>query len=175
MSKGLFGNMFDFDNDGKLNSFEQAAELGFIADCMDEDEDNRSEDYLDTDDIFDPDDYDYYDEDEYSEAFDEADYSWRDTWYDNGFSIDPDLYETELEFLDAIIKAGTDNGRINEEYHADLYKTEHDYIEYNTADMDFSEDSIAALESKISDIKKEIEANEIKINQLMKIRKDLKQ
>lgn len=46
MSKGLFGDMFDFDNDGKLNSFEQAAELGFISDCMDEDEDNRSEDYL---------------------------------------------------------------------------------------------------------------------------------
>lgn len=98
MSKGLFGDMFDFDNDGKLNSFEQAAELGFISDCMDEDEDNRSEDYLDTD--------EFDDDDDYSEAFDEADYSWRDTWYDNGFGIDPDLYETELELLDAIIKAG---------------------------------------------------------------------
>lgn len=41
--------------------------------------------------------------------------------------------------------------------------------------MDFSEDSIAALEAKISDIKKEIEANKIKINELMKIRKDLRQ
>lgn len=32
---GLFGNVFDFDGDGKLDAFESAAECGFIMEMMD--------------------------------------------------------------------------------------------------------------------------------------------
>ena len=34
--KGLFGGMFDFNNDGKMDSFERAAEFGFFMHMMDE-------------------------------------------------------------------------------------------------------------------------------------------
>ena len=37
---GLFGDMFDFDHDGELDSFEKAAEFNFLQDLMD---DERSE------------------------------------------------------------------------------------------------------------------------------------
>ena len=31
---GLFGKLFDFNNDGKLNCFEEAAELQFLSELM---------------------------------------------------------------------------------------------------------------------------------------------
>ena len=34
--KGLFGGMFDFNNDGKMDSFERAVEFGFFMHMMDE-------------------------------------------------------------------------------------------------------------------------------------------
>lgn len=34
--KGLFGNMFDFNHDGKMDSFEKAAEFGFFMQMMNE-------------------------------------------------------------------------------------------------------------------------------------------
>ena len=34
---GLFGDMFDFDNDGKLDWFEEAAEMHFYQEQIDED------------------------------------------------------------------------------------------------------------------------------------------
>ena len=34
--KGLFGGMFDFNNDGKMDSFEKAAEFGFFMQMMDD-------------------------------------------------------------------------------------------------------------------------------------------
>ena len=34
---GIFGNLFDLNRDGKLDAFEQAAELGFLAHIMEED------------------------------------------------------------------------------------------------------------------------------------------
>ena len=34
--KGLFGGMFDFNNDGKTDSFEKAAEFGFFMQMMDD-------------------------------------------------------------------------------------------------------------------------------------------
>ena len=41
--KGLFGGMFDFNNDGKMDSFEKAAEFGFFMQMMDEMEKSRQE------------------------------------------------------------------------------------------------------------------------------------
>lgn len=34
MSKGLFGGLFDFDHDGKINAFERAAEFQFFNDVV---------------------------------------------------------------------------------------------------------------------------------------------
>ena len=35
---GILGNLFDFNNDGKLDAFEKAAELGLIMQIMDSEE-----------------------------------------------------------------------------------------------------------------------------------------
>ena len=40
---GIFGDIFDFDGDGRLGIIEQAAELAFIADII-EDEETDDED-----------------------------------------------------------------------------------------------------------------------------------
>ena len=46
---GIFGDIFDFDGDGKLEIIEQAAELEFIADIIEDeetdDEDDEDDDY----------------------------------------------------------------------------------------------------------------------------------
>ena len=46
---GIFGDIFDFDGDGKLDIIEQAAELEFIADIIEDeetdDEDDEDDDY----------------------------------------------------------------------------------------------------------------------------------
>ena len=34
MGKGIFGGLFDFNHDGKMSSFEKAAELGFLHHIM---------------------------------------------------------------------------------------------------------------------------------------------
>lgn len=44
----MFGDMFDFNDDGSLNTAERAAELGFIDEIMDDDE-YEDEDDEDTD------------------------------------------------------------------------------------------------------------------------------
>lgn len=51
--KGIFGNMFDFNGDGKLDLFEQAAELSFINELMSE----ERREALEAEGL-DPDDYD---------------------------------------------------------------------------------------------------------------------
>lgn len=38
MTKGLFGNMFDFNRDGEMSIFERAAEFAFVSDLMEEEE-----------------------------------------------------------------------------------------------------------------------------------------
>ena len=38
MSKGIFGGMFDFNNDGEMSAFESAAEFGFLKSIIDEEE-----------------------------------------------------------------------------------------------------------------------------------------
>ena len=46
---GIFGDIFDFDGDGRLDIIEQAAELAFIADIIEDeetdDEDDEDDDY----------------------------------------------------------------------------------------------------------------------------------
>ena len=38
---GIFGNLFDFNHDGKMNALEQGAELGFIMQMMDAQKQNE--------------------------------------------------------------------------------------------------------------------------------------
>ena len=40
----LFGNLFDLDGDGKLSDFDQAVELGFFAQMMEELSQDTSDD-----------------------------------------------------------------------------------------------------------------------------------
>ncbi|MDY6017606.1 MAG: hypothetical protein SPI97_08330 [Oscillospiraceae bacterium] len=51
--KGFFGGLFDFNGDGKLDSFERAADFAAFAELMDEAERNEAADddeELDSDD-----------------------------------------------------------------------------------------------------------------------------
>ena len=47
---GILGDIFDFDGDGKLDIIEQAAELAFIANIIEDEEKKSREDYDDEDD-----------------------------------------------------------------------------------------------------------------------------
>ena len=38
MSEGIFGSLFDFDDDGEMSAVESAAEFGFIQDILSDDE-----------------------------------------------------------------------------------------------------------------------------------------
>lgn len=49
--KGFFGGLFDFDGDGKLDTFEKAADFGLFVKMM-EDEENENDDDFDDDDSF---------------------------------------------------------------------------------------------------------------------------
>lgn len=40
---GFFGNLFDLDGDGKLSSFEKAADLGAFLDMVDESENDTDD------------------------------------------------------------------------------------------------------------------------------------
>ncbi len=44
MTGGIFGNMFDFNRDGKLDAFERAAEFQFFNDVVLRDEEEENED-----------------------------------------------------------------------------------------------------------------------------------
>lgn len=58
---GLFGDLFDFDGDGKLDAFEQASEFMAFEEMIKSDEDsNEDEDDNESFDFCE----DYYDEDE---------------------------------------------------------------------------------------------------------------
>ena len=54
---GLFGDLFDFNHDGKLDGFEQAADFATFMCMMDEEEQRRKERY--------------YDDEDYDEDFDD--------------------------------------------------------------------------------------------------------
>ena len=41
---GIFGDIFDFDGDGKLDCLEQAAELAFITNIIEDEETDDEED-----------------------------------------------------------------------------------------------------------------------------------
>lgn len=52
MRKGLFGGMFDFNRDGKLDAIERAAEVAFLNSMMNDEENDSTCDNEDKDDDF---------------------------------------------------------------------------------------------------------------------------
>lgn len=85
MSLGLFGDLFDFNGDGKLDWVEQAMEFQFIDSLMkdDEDEDDDEEDdFMDELEMngIDSVEFEFMDDDERREALEEA-------------GLDPDDYD----------------------------------------------------------------------------------
>ena len=66
MGKGIFGGMFDFDNDGKLDTFEHAAEFQFLSDVVMGQSDSLSDAGLDRDELS------FMDADERREALEDA-------------------------------------------------------------------------------------------------------
>ena len=66
MGKGIFGGMFDFDNDGKLDAFEHAAEFQFLNDVVMGQSDSLSDAGLDRDELS------FMDADERREALEDA-------------------------------------------------------------------------------------------------------
>lgn len=85
---GLFGGMFDFNNDGELDAVERATEFGAFMDLVGEDEDDDSSDSDIADDPenilqnagIDTFDFDFMDYDEKLEALEDA-------------GLDPDDFE----------------------------------------------------------------------------------
>ena len=77
--KGIFGDMFDFNHDGELDSFERAAEFQFLDEISKEDEDEDEFDELETTGL-DMDELEFMDEDERREALEDA-------------GLDPDDYD----------------------------------------------------------------------------------
>lgn len=75
---GLFGDMFDFNGDGEMDSFERAAEFAFLDEMMnDEEEEEETELELSG---LDPDELEFMDPDERREALEDA-------------GLDPDDYD----------------------------------------------------------------------------------
>ena len=69
--KGFFGGLFDFNNDGKLDTFEQAADFGMFMHMMDESEKQEKADEIFTAGL-DLDDLEFMDDDERREALEDA-------------------------------------------------------------------------------------------------------
>lgn len=120
---GLFGGLFDFNGDGKVDLGERYIAHKILEDCIREDNGDFSpsydsdfdisssndyswRDYCEDGDDYDVDPEDYETEEEYEEALNEAKYAWRDTCeYDPDVFVDPEDYETEEEYEEALEEA----------------------------------------------------------------------
>ena len=75
---GLFGDMFDFNGDGEMDSFERAAEFAFLDEMMNDEEEEEETELelsgLDPDELefMDPDELEFMDPDERREVLEEA-------------------------------------------------------------------------------------------------------
>lgn len=76
---GIFGNMFDFNRDGELNSLERATEFAFLNDMLNEEETEEQMTELESSGL-DVGELEFMDADERREALEEA-------------GLDPDEYD----------------------------------------------------------------------------------
>ena len=96
MSKGILGNLFDFNGDGDLDILEQAAEFAFIQKMMEDDKkDERTED---TDDCG----LSITLSISLGSGDDDPDEDWRDQYYGDEIGLEPDEYDTEDEYREAV-------------------------------------------------------------------------
>lgn len=138
MSKGIFGNMFDFNGNGDLDIFEQAAEFAFLQKMMEDDEEADSADDTDNSDLS------ITLSISLGSGDGDSDEDWRDQYYGDEIGLDPDDYDTEEEYQEAAaekeawISAIPDNiSALAQEY----------FIE--PEDYDSYEDFIDALKSEL--------------------------
>ena len=98
---GFFDFLFDLDSDGKVETDEEFISM-MLLNHMEKEMHEESSDIDDYND-----DYDSY---SYSDSCsDKPDYSWRDICDDGSeYGIDPEDYETEDEYLDALSEAATE-------------------------------------------------------------------
>lgn len=81
MGRGIFGNMFDMNRDGKVDAWERAMEMDFITSNMEEDEDSDDDTLTELELAgIDPIDLEFMGEDERREVLEEA-------------GLDPDDYD----------------------------------------------------------------------------------
>lgn len=111
---GLFGSLFDFNHDGRVDSGEQFIAYQIFQECTKPGKRNtgashdryhwRSLCEDGSEYALDPEDYET--EEEYEEALEEAKYGWRDTCEDGSeYALDPEDYETEEEYEEALDEA----------------------------------------------------------------------
>lgn len=87
MGKGIFGGLFDFNKDGEMSTFERATEFAFLNDMLQKDTADSTD----------------------GGFADEEDDSWRDYCEDGSeYDIDPEDYETEEEYEEALEEAKDD-------------------------------------------------------------------
>lgn len=73
MGRGIFGNMFDMNRDGKVDAWERAMEIDFITSNMEEDEDSDDDTLTELELAgIDPIDLEFMGEDERREVLEEA-------------------------------------------------------------------------------------------------------
>lgn len=83
--KGIFGSLFDLNGDGNLDFLEQAMEIGFLQQMVEQDEEDACAEDTDGDDL---------DEDALEE-------DWRERYDGNDLGLDPDDYDTEEAYEEA--------------------------------------------------------------------------
>ena len=103
--KGLFGGLFDFNHDGKMDVFERAAEFHFLNEMMSEDDNEDSQTELEAAGL-DLDELEFMDPDERREALEDAgldpdDYDFEDSDECREELEDAGLDLDELEFMDS--------------------------------------------------------------------------
>lgn len=68
---GLFGSLFDFNGDGKMSTFEKAAEFATFASIMDEEDTKEKQEEIESAGL-DMDELEFMDDDERREALEDA-------------------------------------------------------------------------------------------------------
>lgn len=70
----LFGGLFDFNNDGHIDTFERGAEIAIVTSVLDDSQDFENEDEMTELELsgLDPEELEFMDEDERREVFEDA-------------------------------------------------------------------------------------------------------
>lgn len=107
--KNLFGSIFDFNGDGKVDISEQWIAYEIFDDISEKRIEPSWRDYCEDGSEYDIYHEDYESEEEYKEALDYAKFGWRDTCEDGSeYDIYPEDYKNEEEYEEALQDAKLD-------------------------------------------------------------------